>query len=142
MKFDWSKPAAGDARQKERFHSMGRTRLRQLAKELGFDKSTYEVRSNYGGPAVSGEVTLHHDRVYIQVAQGSMGSDMGIMLRTCEGRSDYTGGRNHFETTSKLDDIPALARRVRTIMPEFRTDEHLDTLSDEEEAEYFRGRRR
>ena len=44
--------------------------------------------------------------------------DTGILIRTCEGRKDYTGGRNHFAPLSLLDDIPALASRCRTVLGE------------------------
>ena len=58
---------------------------------------------------MSGEVTLHHDRVYIQVSQPATGHDSGILIRRCKGRKDYTGERNHFASLSLLDDLPALA---------------------------------
>lgn len=138
MPFDWNKRAGGDARQKEQFHSVGRTRLRQLAKAMGFQHGTFDIRSNKGGPAVSGEVTLHHDEIYIQIAQSAMGSNQGVLIRTCKGRKDYTGGPNHFAPLALLDDVDAMARRVRTIMPSTRTDEHLDSLSDDENSEYYR----
>jgi hypothetical protein len=66
--------------------------------------------------AVSGEITLHHDRVYIQVCQPATGHDSGILIRSCKGRKDYTGGRNHFAPLLLLDDIPALAGRVRAVI--------------------------
>jgi hypothetical protein len=65
--------------------------------------------------AVSGEITLHHDRAYIQVGQFGMSSGHGILIRTCKGRKDYTGGANHFVALSMLDDIPALAAAVLAI---------------------------
>lgn len=65
--------------------------------------------------AVSGEITLHHDRVYIQVGQFGMSSGHGILIRTCKGRKDYTGGANHFVALAMLDDVPALAAAVRAI---------------------------
>ena len=68
------------------------------------------------GIAVSGEITLHHDRVYVQACQPATGADSGILIRICEGRRDYTGGRNHFAPLSLLDDIPALASRVQGVM--------------------------
>ena len=74
------------------------------------------MRSNAGGVAVSGEITLHHDTVYIQVSQSSMGPENGVLIRTCEGRRDYTGGRNHFAPLRLLDDTPALAAEVRAVM--------------------------
>jgi len=52
----------------------------------------------------------------VQVCQPATGADSGILIRTCEGRRDYTGGRNHFAPLSLLDGIPALAGRVRSVM--------------------------
>lgn len=138
MPFDWNKRAAGDARHKEQFHTVARTRLRQLAKALGLPKGGYDIRSNKGGPAVSGEVTLHGEEIYIQASQSVMGNQNGILIRTCEGRTDYTGGPNHFAPLSMLDDTEALARKVRIIMPSTRTDDLLDSMTDEETTEYHR----
>ena len=45
-----------------------------------------------------------------------MGPENGILIRTCEGRRDYTGGRNHFAPLRLLDDTPALAAEVRAVM--------------------------
>jgi len=66
--------------------------------------------------AVSGEITLHHDRVYIQVSQPATGHDSGILIRRCQGRRDFTGERNHFASLSLLDDLPALAERVNAVL--------------------------
>jgi hypothetical protein len=44
-----------------------------------------------------------------------MPSGHGILIRTCKGRKDYTGGPNHFVALTMLDDIPALAAAVRAI---------------------------
>jgi hypothetical protein len=80
--------------------------------------STQIVRSplNLGGIAVSGEITLRHDDVYIQVCQPASGADSGILIRTCQGRRDYTGDRNHLAPLRLLDDAPTLAAHVRAIM--------------------------
>jgi hypothetical protein len=102
--------------QKRRFHSTACARLRKLAAALDFAPDTFDLRSNEAGIAVSGEITLHHDCVYVQVSQPAMGFDSGILMRTVEGRRDYTGGRNHFAPLSLLDEIPALAGRVRAVM--------------------------
>jgi hypothetical protein len=66
--------------------------------------------------AVSGEITLHHDDIYIQVCQPATGADSGILIRTCEGRRDYTGGRNHFAPLRLLDDTLTMAAQVRAVM--------------------------
>ena len=64
--------------------------LRAIAKRLELNKKDYDIRFNPGGIAVSGEATLHHEKVYIQT------SETGIMWRTCDGRKDYIGGPNRW----------------------------------------------
>ncbi len=113
--FQWHKSCSYDEEQKKRFHLAARARLRKLAAELRLPSGTYDIRSNKGGIAVSGEITLHHDRIYVQVCQSVMGSRSSILIRTCKGRRDYTGGPNHFVALSLLDDIPALAASVHAV---------------------------
>lgn len=114
---NWYLSCAYAPEQKRRFHAAARARLRQLAATLDFAPDTFDLRNNHAGTAVSGEITLHHTRVYVQVCQPATGHDSGILIRGCQGRRDYVGGRNHFAPLSLLDDIPALARRVRAVMP-------------------------
>lgn len=115
---NWTQRCAYDATQKHRFHVLAAARLRMLAvAHLGFAKGAFDLRSNPGGIAVSGEITLHHEAVYVQVSQPAFaGGDIGILIRTCQGRRDYAGGHNHFAPLALLDDLPELARRVRTVM--------------------------
>ena len=44
------------------------------------------------------------------------GADSGILIRTCEGRRDYEGGRNHLAPLSLLDHPAELAEYVRAVM--------------------------
>lgn len=114
---DWQLKCAYNEAQKQTFHATAQSRLRQLAIiELQLEPRTFVVRSNKGGIAVSGEITLHHDLFYVQVSQpwGTDGST-GILLRMCNGREDYHGGRNHFLPLVMLDDVPALAVHVRAV---------------------------
>ena len=113
---DWTTRCAYNPEAKQRFHTAARQRLRELADYLGFAPGDYDLRSNAAGIAVSGEITLHHEHVYIQVSQSSMGPENGILIRTGEGRRDYTGGNNHFAPLRLLDDMPALAAQVRAVM--------------------------
>ncbi|MGO9547088.1 MAG: hypothetical protein ACLPPF_20135 [Rhodomicrobium sp.] len=113
---DWYKRCTYDNDQKRLFHATGRKRLKALAAALGFEPGSYDLRSNLGGIAVSGEVTLHHETLYVQICQPATGSDSGILIRSCEGRKDYTGGPNHFGPLSSLDDIPQLAHRCRAVL--------------------------
>lgn len=114
--FDWSKPCHYDETQKAAFHRTAAARLRDLAVQMGWQKPDFDIRSNKAGIAVSGEITLHHERVYISVSQSRLGSETGILIRTCKGRKDYVGGRNTFEPLRLLDDIPALAARVEAVI--------------------------
>ncbi len=114
---NWSKDCAYDEAQKRCFHTAARARLPQLAAELRMLSGSYDLRSNKAGVAVSGEITLHHEAVYIQVSQSVLGGGMGILIRTCRGRRDYTGGRNGWAPLALLDDVRALAARVRAVVP-------------------------
>jgi hypothetical protein len=102
------------AARKETLHRTGRTWLRQLAKELGMQPGSYDVRSNKGGIAVSGEVTLHADTLYVQLSESCItgGPGVDIMYRTCRGRSDYSGSSNNFAAMAKLADADNLDRLV------------------------------
>ena len=113
---DWYTSCSYEPDQKRRFHAAAHARLHRLAAEFGFPPASFDLRSNQGGIAVSGEITLHHERIYVQVCQPATRADTGILIRTCEGRRDYTGGRNHLAPLSLLDDIPALGERVRAVM--------------------------
>jgi len=116
----WNKPCAYDEDQKRHFHTAARVRLRQLATALRLRAGSVDLRSNKAGIAISGEVTLHHARVYIQVSQPAVGGDTsgGVLIRTCRGRRDDVGGLNHFVSLTMLDDIDALSDRVRRIAPD------------------------
>jgi hypothetical protein len=116
-RFDFRTPVSYNSEAKRRFHSRARCRLRQLAAALGLSPAAYDLRSNRGGIAVSGEVTLHADRLYVQVSQPATGSDTGILFRTCNGRTDYVGGRNNFASLDLLNAPEALAHRIRAACP-------------------------
>lgn len=115
---NWNQCCAYDAAQKKVFHATARARLRRLAVELALPAGSYDLRSNQGGIAVSGEITLHHESVYVQVSQSAIGGGMGVLIRTCRGRRDFTGGINNFASLAMLDDLPALAAQVRRIAPD------------------------
>ena len=91
----------------------GRRLLRQLAKELGLPKGSYDVRINAAGPACSGEATLHGEYIYVDLGQSCLGKDFGFMWRLCNGRKDYSGGANQWSKWKTLLDIPALAGIMR-----------------------------
>lgn len=93
------------ARNKALFHRRGKALLHCMATDLGYVSGTFALRSNFGGIAVSGEITLHTDDLYVQFSKSCFGGGcMDILYRTCQGRKDYTGGRNHFLPFSALED--------------------------------------
>lgn len=112
-RFDFRQRVAYDPERKRPFHRHGRRQLHLLADVLGLSEETYDLRSNEGGIAVSGEVTLHADRLYVQVSQPATRADTGILFRTCEGRRDYTGGRNNFASLDLLHRPEELADLIR-----------------------------
>jgi hypothetical protein len=112
-RFDFKKRVAYDADAKRLFHIKARRQLLELAEALGFQPADYDLRSNQGGIAVSGEVTLHADRLYVQATQSAMGFDTGILFRSCDGRRDYVGGRNNFASLDLLHRPAELAALIR-----------------------------
>lgn len=102
VQFDFRQSVAYDAEAKRRFHRHAQVQLLKLAEALGLAAGAFDLRSNQGGIAVSGEVTLHSDRLYVQVSQPATRHDTGILFRSCEGRRDYTGGRNNFASLDLL----------------------------------------
>ena len=96
---------AGSIRKKQ-LHRHGRAFLASLAAELGLVTGTYDIRSNKGGIAVSGEVTLHADRLYVQLYESCIHPGVMVLYRTCEGRKDYSGGLNHTWQMADLANRP------------------------------------
>jgi hypothetical protein len=116
-RFDFRKRVAYDPKAKRLFHSHARRRLLELAAALGFTPCAFDLRSNEGGIAVSGEITLHAERLYVQASQPATGSDTGILFRSCEGRCDYIGGRNNFASLDLLHRPAELADLIRRHVP-------------------------
>jgi len=88
---------------KTEFHKVAKAELRRLVKHLGMTRGTYDIRSNLGGDAVAGEVILHTEKVYLQIIANGLGEKgLRVMYRTCEGRKDYTGGRNNSITLEEF----------------------------------------
>jgi hypothetical protein len=111
--FDFRKCVSYDPDAKRLFHTNAQRQLRLLAEQLDLAPGSYDLRSNQGGIAVSGEATLHAERLYVQACQPGTGCDTGIMFRSCQGRKDYIGGRNHFALLDLLNTPDLLARRIR-----------------------------
>lgn len=66
---------------------------------LGLTLADYEIRSNLGGDAVAGEITLHTDKVYIQI-HAEMSPP--VLIRECNGRKDFTGKTNNWSDVNGL----------------------------------------
>ena len=111
--FDFRKRVAYHKWPKRDFHLASRRQLRRLAGALGLPPGSFDIRNNAGGIAVSGEIILHGDHVYVHVSQPATGHDSGVMFRTCEGRKDYTGGPNNFASLDLLNQPDDLAHRIR-----------------------------
>lgn len=114
------RPTAYEPENKAEFHRVAKKLLKKLHKRLEQD-GTYgkakPVRSNMGGIAVSGEITLHCDRLYVQVSQSVMGPQRCILFRECEGLDDFTGKQNYFAPISMLTETEELAKFIQSKCP-------------------------
>jgi len=102
---------AYDSDAKRAFHVEARKALRLLGDALGLAAGSFDIRISAGGPAVSGEVILHADRLYVQVSIGSFGGH-DVMFRRCRDRSDYCGERNHWARMEDLLDPAPMAQHI------------------------------
>lgn len=100
---------------KREFLRMSEQAAIMLASRMGLNEDQYDVRVNKGGEAVSGEVTLHTDTHYVQFVQYSGFLTEGFLVRSCKGRKDYSGGRNHFVNWSDLRDLDKVAQFILSL---------------------------
>jgi hypothetical protein len=108
------KSVSYDEDAKKRFHRQSEKILLEIASLLGYKECDYDLRHNQGGIAVSGEITLHSDNLYVQFAQSCV--SQGFMWRTCKGRKDYCGGTNHWMRWDDLVDLPNVAATFRNAL--------------------------
>jgi hypothetical protein len=113
--FDFRKSVAYDETRKRVFHRLVRRQLDRVAKTLNLPVGSFDLRSNMAGIAVSGEITLHADHIYVQVSQPFGGFDSGILIRTCKSRKDYVGGPNNLASVDLLHQPERLARIVAQV---------------------------
>ena len=83
---------------KKQFHSKSAVFLKTLAKDLKFKE--YKVTKNYGGVAVSGEITLmgmwsKNNGLYLQLSQ-FIPNRQALLYRNISHMKDYTGGINQW----------------------------------------------
>jgi len=99
---------------KKLFASLAKKLLRELNALLGIQA---DVRYNAGGIAVSGEATLHGDLIYVQIQKAAFGLPI-ILVRTCNGRKDYTGDRNTYFSFERLHEynVAGLASYCEQLM--------------------------
>ena len=108
------------AEQKNEFLYLCRLYLRMIAKEMGLQKGQYDIRVNPAGPAVSGDVHLHSDKLYIAFSQGCMGRGFGFMYRSVSNRRDFTGGYNRWMRWDNLIDVPYVAETFKKTSQVFK----------------------
>ena len=109
------------ARNKALFHRLGKVLLRFMALDLGYAPGTFAVRNNFAGKAVSGDITLHTDELYVQFSQSRAGTgSLDMLYRTCQGRKDCTGGQNHLLPIAALEDYGQTLGRLAALKEEAR----------------------
>jgi hypothetical protein len=84
-----------------------------LAAKMGLNEDQYDVRTNPGGIAVSGDVVLHTDNLYVNLSQSALGPDQGFMYRKCQGRKDFTGGPNRWMKWEQLVDLDSIRNALQ-----------------------------
>ena len=107
------KGVAYDAPAKRLFHSDGRRALRRLAEALGLAEGSYDIRSNPGGIAVSGEITLHAEEVWVQLSLDCRSPELEVLYRRVRGRRDHVGDRNHWTSVRELLAPDRFAQKLR-----------------------------
>lgn len=96
------------------YHRLGKTILRGIAKELGLQSGSYDIRSNLGGTGVTGEITLHGEHIYIQLCEAMNGLE--VLYRSCKGRKDYSGGSNNWMRFSDLKNLSDACHRFKEVL--------------------------
>jgi len=103
---------------KAKFKKESMALLRKVVKILELAKGTYSLRYNPAGIACSGDATLHHDNFYV-----SFNLDMldWVLVRTCKGQKDFTGGPNRQFSFEKLaeqgaDGLATFIEKLRNIL--------------------------
>ena len=110
---------------KEVYRRLSLKFLRRVRALMGLTAETCDVRFNPGGIAVCGDAILHSNRVYVQISWSTfhIGGGLGVLVRTCNGRKDYTGDRNTYYSLEHLietrsDGADGLAQYALTLTAE------------------------
>lgn len=99
---------------KKAFHRLGHRVVQMIADDLGMAPGTYEIRSCLGGIAVSGEIILHSESLYICMGVFCTG-EHGFYYRSCQGTKDYSGGPNQWMKYEDLLDWGGAVTRFRRV---------------------------
>ena len=100
---------------KARWLRIGGEILAELAGMVGYAPGEFDIRVNPGGPAVSGNVYMQTDRIFVALGQTVLGTDMGFMWRTCRNREDSEGLDNRWmpwETLAIPEKVAAAMRHA------------------------------
>jgi len=89
---------------KNQFHKAAKNFLQELAVQLGLVPKDYVIHICRGGVAVLGETILQTDHWMFQAGEPcSPGPDQyTLLVRTCNGPHDLTGGPNTWPTTDAI----------------------------------------
>lgn len=79
------------AERKEQFLKCSKRVAKQIATALELPEGSFESRTNRGGVAVSGDVHLHAEHLYVDFSQSALCFTHGFMYRGCKDRTDYGG---------------------------------------------------
>lgn len=99
---------------KTAFHKEGKAFLKKLAAQIT-PIGAYSIRSNMGGIAVSGEVTLHSEDLYVQLSESCMAPGIQMMYRSCDSSKDCCGHTNNFVQMSVFVEQNVQSRVLSTM---------------------------
>lgn len=97
---------------KKEFHRLGHKLAVSLARGMGLKPDQYEIRHMEGGIAVTGEIVLHSDSIYIQLSD----VEFGMLYRKVKNRKDYTGERNCWMPWRQFADLGSVIGHLRDFL--------------------------
>lgn len=102
------------------FAREGKKFLKLVARCVGLNPEDYDLRFNPGGDAVSGDVTLHSDDVYLSFNGGEICN--WLLYRSVRDRKDYCGGMNQRgEWQSIANDFDSFCNRIHGLIQDTRS---------------------
>lgn len=102
-----------DEAAKRVFHREGRQAMCRLAEALELEPGSYDVRSDKGGVAISGDITLHGEDVWVRLSLSPFGAGREVAFRRVNGRTDHFGDRNRWASINELLAPDRFASRLR-----------------------------